>query len=140
MQRRSVVAMRLLLGCVLAPALAVGPAGAQSNDPLTKNTKDPRMIATQIKTALPLAERGYAMLMSTADPEPTANAVELLLTSYRYLRAAYQSNDLMFVRQRLLDCTGNREYLTDSGNIRTTCIEGLAQGLWTPRTLAATQP
>ena len=159
MHHRFVVAMGALLACVLAPALPVGPAGAQSNDPLTKNSKDPKMIATQIKSALPLAERGYAMLVSTMDPEPTASAVELLLTSYRYLRAAYQSNDLiisttripdpllelenrhiMFVRDRLLDCTGNRQYLSDGGPIRSRCIEGLAQGLRTLRTLAATQP
>ena len=159
MKRGRGVAMRLLLGCGLALVLTNG-SEAQSKDPLTKNTKDPKMIATQIKSALPLVERGYAMLLSTTEPEPTANAVEMLLTSYRYLRAAYQSNDLiisttkipdpllelenrhiMSVRQRLLDCTGNRQYLTDPGSsLRTTCIEGLAQGLRTLRTVAATQP
>ena len=71
MKRGRGVAMRLLLGCGLALVLTNG-SEAQSKDPLTKNTKDPKMIATQIKSALPLVERGYAMLLSTTEPEPTA--------------------------------------------------------------------
>jgi hypothetical protein len=159
MLSRIVLAGGLLLASLVVLAVEARPIAAQSNDPLTKNTKDPKIIATQIKSALPLAERGFAMLNTSMDPQPTESAVELLLTSYRYLRAAYQSNDLilstskvpdpllelenkqiMYVRQRLLDCTGNRQYLTDTGRIRTTCIEGLALGLRTLRTLAVTLP
>ncbi|MGH7299621.1 MAG: hypothetical protein ACREKQ_12725 [Candidatus Rokuibacteriota bacterium] len=151
------VAGALLLAFLLA--LGATPLAAQSRDPLTKNSKDPRKIATQIKSALPLVEQGYSMLNASMAPEPTQGAVELLLRSYRYLRAAYQSNNLIlstsrvpdpllelenkqinYVRDRLLDCTGNRQYLTDTNRIRDECIEGLAAGLRTLRMLAVTLP
>ena len=135
------------------------PGEAQREDPLLKNSKDPKKIALQIRTALPLYEEGYRTLYATMEPEPTEAAVRSLLRAYRLLRTAYLSNDLilsvskvpdpilemqnnqiMFVRSRLLDCTGHREYLTVSGPRRTKCLEGLATGLRSLRTVTATLP
>jgi len=158
MMRRS-VARTLLVMSLVGLVSGARPSAAQSEDPLTKNSKDPKRIALQIKSALPMVERGYSILSATNEPEPTGAAVQLLLKSYRYLRAAYQSNDLilsisrvpdplleiqnqqiMFVRLRLLDCTGNRQYISDSGPARTKCLEGLVAGLRTLRTVAAVLP
>jgi hypothetical protein len=156
MHRR--VAGSLLVVSLVGLLAGVRPSEAQSEDPLLKNSKDPKKIALQIRSAMPMVERGYAMLTSTTDPEPTEAAVKLLLKSYRYLRAAYDSNGLilsisrvpdpmleiqnrqiMFVRQRLLDCTGHREYIM-GGPARTKCLDGLASGLRTLRTVVATIP
>jgi len=151
---------RILLGVSLVSLLpGAGPGWAQNEDPLTKNSKDPKRIALQIRSALPMVERGYTILNSSSEPEPTDAAVQLLLKSYRYLRAAYQSNDLilsisrvpdpllelqnqqiMFVRLRLLDCTGNRQYISGSSPARTKCLDGLATGLRTLRVVEATIP
>jgi hypothetical protein len=149
-----------LVGLFVATLLGgAHPALAQREDPLLKNSKDPKKIALQIRTALPLYEDGYRTLYGTMEPEPTETAVRSLLKSYRLLRAAYLSNDLilsvskvpdpmleiqnqqiMFVRNRLLDCTGHREYLTVSGPRRTKCLDGLATGLRYLRTVTATLP
>lgn len=156
MRRR--VAGSLLVVSLVGLLAGAPPSEAQSEDPLTKNSKDPKRIALQIRSALPMIERGYSILSSTTAPEPTEAAVELLLKSYRYLRAAYQSNDLilstsrvpdplidlqnqqiMFVRLRLLDCTGNRQYITEDP-ARTKCLDGLVSGLRTLRTVTAFLP
>ena len=156
MHRR--VAGSLLVVSLVGLLAGAPPSEAESEDPLTKNSTDPKRIAIQIRSALPMIERGYSILSSTTDPGPTEAAVELLLKSYRYLRAAYQSNDLilstsrvpdplidlqnhqiMFVRQRLLDCTGNRQYITEDP-ARAKCLDGLASGLRTLRTVTAFLP
>ena len=85
--------------------------------------------------------------------------MKYLIDAYRYLRGAYESNQLimandkfpdplltlqnkqiMDVRMRLLACTGRREYLVDSAQAREGCIEGLNGGLRTLRMLVATLP
>jgi hypothetical protein len=158
MMRRRVTAGLVVLSVVTLLGGAQ-PLLAQREDPLLKNSKDPRKIALQIRTALPLYEEGYRTLYATMEPESTETAVRSLLKSYRLLRAAYLSNDLilsvskvpdpmleiqnqqiMFVRNRLLDCTGHREYLTVTGPRRTKCLEGLATGLRYLRTVTATLP
>ena len=158
MMRRRVAASMLLVALVGLLA-GVRPSAAESNDPMLKNSKDPKKIALQIRTALPMVERGYSILTSSTEAEPTAAGVDLLLKSYRLLRTAYLSNDLilsvsrfpdplvelqnrhiMFVRQRLLDCTGNREYIRWEGAARTKCLDGLTSGLRTLRTVVATIP
>ena len=153
------VAAGLLLVSLAALLAGVRPSAAESEDPMLKNSTDPRKIAVQIQTSLPLAERGYSVLTSTNEAEPTQAGVELLLKSYRLLRTAYQSNALilsisrfpdpllqvqnqhiMFVRNRLLDCTGNRDYIRWEGAARTKCLDGLALGLRRLRIVVATIP
>ncbi len=157
---------RLGMGLIVVGGLTVAgasPAPAQegtiADSPLFHNVKDPKVIATQVRTALPAYEHGLGLLTSNADAESTATAVKYLIDAYRYLRGAYESNQLimatdkfpdpllqlqnkqiMDVRLRLLACTGRREYLADSTQIREGCIEGLNGGLRTLRMLVATLP
>jgi len=144
-------------------AMASLPAAAQEGNvkdsPLFHNVKDPKVVATQVRTALPAYEQGLGLLTSRGDAETTSAAVRYLLDAYRYLRGAYESNQLilatakfpdplltlqnkqiMDVRLRLLACTGRREYLTDSTEIREACIDGLTGGLRTLRMIVATLP
>ena len=147
----------VVLGMAAHPAMA--QEGTITDSPLFHNVKDPKFIATQVRTALPAYEHGLGLLTSGADSESTSTAVKYLIDAYRYLRGAYESNQLimatdkfpdpllslqnkqiMDVRMRLLACTGRREYLVDSIQIRESCIEGLNGGLRTLRMLVATQP
>ena len=144
-------------------ATASAPAAAQEGNvkdsPLFHNVNDPKVVATQVRTALPAYEHGLGLLTSAADAESTSAAVRYLLDAYRYLRGAYESNQLimatakfpdplltlqnkqiMDVRLRLLACTGRREYLADSNQIREACIDGLTGGLRTLRMIVATLP
>ena len=156
---------RLGLGLIVMGAVAAAPSpaaaqeGTIADSPLFHNVKDPRVVATQVRTALPAYEHGLGLLASSADAENTATAVKYLIDAYRYLRGAYESNQLimasdkfpdplltlqnkqiMDVRMRLLACTGRREYLVDSAQAREGCIEGLNGGLRTLRMLVATLP
>ncbi len=120
---------------------------------------DPKHVALAVRTALPAYERGFALLTSSADSETAASAVKYLLDAYRYLRGAYESNlkimatekypdplqklqnkQIMDVRLRLLYCTGRRDYLAESSEIREACIEGLRSGLSTLRMVVVTLP
>ncbi len=151
------------LGIVLLACAAwlpwAGTASAQQDEALFRRTRDPKVISMQIKAALPTLERGYAMLISTTEPEPTEAAVSLLHDTYRYLRAAQESSEvlesiskfpdpvialrnrkILDVRDRLLRCWSNRTHLTDPGPIRAGCIEGLQVGLRNLRVVVATLP
>jgi hypothetical protein len=117
--------------------------------------KDPKIVAAQVSTALPAYARGLDLLNSSSDADTTAAAVRFLLDAYRYLRGAYEGNQLILVRSRfpdpllelqnkqildvrrgLLYCTGNRKHLATTDSIRATCVEGLARGLRTLRILS----
>jgi hypothetical protein len=165
-RRMSAWLRRLGMGLVVMGGLVVVVAhptmaqeGTITDSPLFHNVKDPKIVATQVRTALPAYERGLGLLTSNADPESTATAVRYLIDAYHYLRGAYESNQLilgdakfpdpllalqnkqiMDVRMRLLACTGRREYLVDSAQTREACIDGLNGGLRTLRMLVATQP
>lgn len=150
------------LGFALVGLMAL-PVGAQEGNvkdsPLFHNVKDPKFIATQVRTALPVYEQGLGLLTSGGDAETTSAAVRYLIDAYHYLRGAYESNQLiiatekfpdpllmlqnkqiMDVRMRLLACTGRREYLVDSSQTREACIDGLRGGLRTLRMIVATLP
>lgn len=165
-RRMSACLRRLGIGLMVAGGLAAAasrPVMAQegniADSPLFHNVKDPKVIATQVRTALPAYEHGLGLLTSNADAESTATAVKYLIDAYRYLRGAYESNQLimatdkfpdplltlqnkqiMDVRMRLLACTGRREYLAESAQVREGCIDGLNGGLRTLRMLVATLP
>lgn len=147
-----------LLACAAWLPLA-GTASAQQDEAMFRRTRDPKVISMQIKAALPTLERGYAMLISTTELEPTEAAVNLLHDTYRYLRAAQESSEvlesiskfpdpvvalrnrkILDVRDRLLRCWSNRTHLTDPGPIRSGCIEGLQVGLRNLRVMVATLP
>jgi hypothetical protein len=148
----------VLLACA-AWLPSAGTASAQQDEAMFRRTRDPKVISMQIKAALPTLERGYAMLISTTEPEPTETAVKLIHDTYRYLRAAQESSEvlqsvskfpdplialrnrkILGVRDRLLSCWSNRTHLADPGLIRTGCIEGLQVGLRDLRVVVATLP
>ena len=127
--------------------------------PLFKGVKDPKIVATQIRAAVPAYERGLALLNVPHDPETTASAVKYLLDAYHYLRGAYegtqlilttskfpdpmldlQNKQIMAIRWGLIACTAKREYLAEDDAMRTTCVESLSEGLRKLRIVSAMQP
>jgi hypothetical protein len=143
--------------------LATMPVAAQEghvkDSPLFKGTRDPKTVAVQIRTALPPYERALALLNASTDAESTANAMKHLIDAYHYLRGAHegtqqilgtskfpdpllelQNRQVMDIRQRILRCTGQREYLTDNASLRATCVEGLVAGLSRLKTIVVTLP
>jgi hypothetical protein len=136
------------------------PGGlAQQDDILFRRSRDPKIIRGQIRAALPSLERGYALLISSTDPESTATAVNLLHETYRYLRAAQESSEVLEsiskfpdplvglqnrqlgeIRDRLLGCWSNRTHLAEPGLIRTNCVDGLGPSLRKLRVIVASLP
>jgi len=148
---------------VAVVAMAAASAGAQEGNlkdsPLFTGVKDPKVVTSQIRAALPAYERGLALLNGSRDPDSTASAVKYLLDAYRFLRGAWEGTNLiiltskfpdpllelqnkqvMAVRWRLIECTSKREYLFENDAIRTSCIEGLNEGLHKLRVVSATLP
>lgn len=145
---------------VFAMWLPCAPAGlAQQPDILFRRTRDPKIIREQIRAALPPFERGYELLMSSSDPEPTATAVNLLHDTYRYLRAAQESSEVLEniskfpdpliglqnrqlgeIRDSLLGCWSNRTNLSGPSLTRTNCVDGLAVSLRKLRIIVASLP
>lgn len=145
---------------VTATSLA-GAAGtvAQQEEILFRRTRDPKIIREQIRAALPAFERGYALLLNSTDSESTTTAVTLLHDTYRYLRAAQESSEVLEsiskypdplvglqnrqlgeIRDRLLGCWSNRTHLAEPGLIRTNCIDGLGPSLRKLRVIVAGLP
>jgi hypothetical protein len=150
-----------LLAVALAPLAGAAQEGNIKDSPLFHGVKDPKIIGTQVRTALPAYERGLTLLNSSPDADTTASGVRFLLDAYRYLRAAYEGNQLilttakypdplleyqnrqiMDLRHRLLHCTSNRDNLAQqaSESIRIACIDGLTGGLRTLRVLVGIAP
>jgi hypothetical protein len=144
-------------------SMASSPCAAQEGNlkdsPLFTGVKDPKVVASQVRAALPAYEQGLALLNGPHDPDTTASAVKYLLDAYRYLRGAWegtnlilvtskfpdpllelQNKQIMAVRWRLIECTSKREYLAENDGIRVACIEGLTDGLHKLRTVSATLP
>lgn len=158
--RRSIARTLGFTVLVCAAGLPCAPlASAQQDEAVFRRTRDPKVISLQIKAALPTLERGFALLTSSTDPEPTEAAVNLLHDTYRYLRAAQESSEVLEsiskfpdpavalrnrklsdIRDRLLRCWSNRTHLADPGLIRTGCIEGLEGGLRSLRVIVAALP
>ena len=144
-------------------AMGTASAGAQEGNlkdsPLFTGVKDPKVVSSQIRAALPAYERGLALLNGQRDPDSTASAVKYLLDAYRFLRGAWegtnlilitskfpdpllelQNKQIMAVRWRLIECTSKREYLFENDEVRSSCIEGLNEGLHKLRLVSATLP
>lgn len=88
--RPGVIALSILLLVLAAPAAV----RAQPN-PLFQMTRDPQVINSQIRAALPAGEKALELVTTAADPETLAIAVQSMRDSYKYLRAAQQSSEQM---------------------------------------------
>ena len=143
----------------LASSRGVAQEGNLKDSPLFTGVKDPKVVASQVRAAIPAYEQGLALLNGAHDPDTTASAVKYLLDAYRYLRGAWEGTNLilltskfpdpllelqnkqvMAVRWRLIACTSKREYLADNDEVRVACIEGLTEGLHKLRTVSAMLP
>jgi hypothetical protein len=147
-------------GLGLALTFAGLPAESQIRDLKSVETRDERIISTQVRLALPEMVRGYEMLTRSADQQEAAAAVSALYDSYRYLRAAQHGTEIAYnfgpfgdpllklridriwqIRRRLLTCVDNREHLGDTAHpVRAKCLEGLPDGIRSLRILVATLP
>lgn len=135
-------------------------ASAQAPDGLFHGVRDQAIISTQIRLALPSAQRGYRLLASTVDPSDTKIAATALRDSYRYLRAAQEGGEMVLsrssfpdpltalrnqriwqVRLQLLKCIDNTEHLSDASSpYRSACLDGLPQALRTLQVIEGTLP
>lgn len=149
-----ILPVALLTVALVHPQVAA-QEGNVKDSPLFAGVKDPKIVASQVRTALPAYMRGLDLLNASSDAETTASAVRFLLDAYRYLRGAYEGNQLILVsskfpdpllelqnrqildvRHALLYCTGQRDNLSTIDSIRTTCVDGLVRGLRTVRILS----
>jgi hypothetical protein len=154
------------VGClagVVVVVLALGVTGnalAQADQGLFQLTRDPKVIALQIRSALAPAERGLQVISRSADQGSVDAAVKSIRESYRYLRAAQQGSEMALsrssfpdplmrlrndhiwqIRLRLLKCVDNGPRLTDAdGAFRAICIESLTEGIRRLHVLVMTLP
>jgi hypothetical protein len=151
MMTRTGVALGVWLAMAGAVMLVPGgaPALGQADNPLFTESKDPKIISLQIRSALPPAERGLQEIIRAADQASIDVAVKTIHESYRYLRAAQQGTEtalsfqkfpdpmmrlqidhLWQIRVRLLKCVDNRGRLGDAdGTVRSACVENLADAI-----------
>lgn len=157
----SVGCARVVLGVLLLGSGSVGrEADAQTPDNVLRHTTDERIIDQQVKLALAPAERGYELLLASTSPAQTEAAVQSLRTSYKYLRAAQESSQMISVqakypdpmlklrmdriwavRSRLLNCIDNQGHL-DNPDVQTRawCVEGLTEAIRRLRVLSVALP
>ena len=151
-----------LVVAVLAAAFwaLIPRVGAQDLDAMFEPHRNERIIAEQVRLALPPAVRGYQMLSAAADEEEEAGAVRVLYESYRYLRAAQQGSEMVYtsskirdpflklriqrvwdIRVSLLHCIDHKGHLLEAANpTRSTCLDGLPVGIKKLRLLVETTP
>src|ERR1044071_4369054 len=128
----------IVMGVMALAHPAMAQEGTITDSPLFHNVKDPRVIATQVRTALPAYEHGLGLLTSSGAYE--SNQLIMATDKFPDPLLTLQNKQIMDVRMRLLACTGRREYLTDSAQAREGCIEGLNGGLRKPRMCVAALP
>ena len=151
----------LLAAAGIAIVLAMRPeVMAQTRNPLFGHTTSPAVISEQVRLALPSAERGLQLLTSGGDPAQLALGIKSLDESYRYLRAAQESTDLMArrakfpdplaqvemkqmwaVREHMLFCTGQAGHIVNQNQELTEqCVRHVIEGIRQLRVLVATRP
>ena len=89
---------RFVLFAAVAAAIVLptwSEVAAQARNPLFEQTTSPAVISQQVRFALPSAERGLQLLTSGGDPAQLALAVQSIDDTYKYLRAAQESTNLM---------------------------------------------
>jgi hypothetical protein len=144
-------------------ALLVGPSPqlmAQTRNPLFEQTSSPAVISQQVRLALPSAERGLQLLTGGGDASQLALAVEAIGNTYKYLRAAQESTDLLVrrskfpdplaqiemkkmwdIRMHMLACTNQAGHiLKQDQEMITMCAQHVTEGIRQLRILVATLP
>lgn len=151
----------LLVAVALAIALSIRPElMAQTRNPLFGHTSSPAVISQQIRLALPSAERGLQLLTSGGDPTQLALGVKSLDETYRYLRAAQESTDLLVrrskfpdpiaqmemkqmweIREHMLFCTGQAGHIVNQNQeMIEQCVRRVIEGIRQLRVLVAIRP
>ena len=102
-RRRHVLPVLALL--LLAPSHGV----AQHVNPYFNQTTEPAVISQQVRFALPSAQRGLALLTGGGDPGQLTMAVQSIDDTYKYLRAAQESTELLERRAKFPDPLANLE-------------------------------
>jgi hypothetical protein len=110
--------------------------------------------------ALPSAERGLQLLSGDAAPAQLERACDAILDTYKYLRAAQESTDLLVrrshfpdplaaiemkqmwdIRMHMLACTNQTGHIVNQNQeMITMCTEHLTKGIHQLRVLLATMP
>lgn len=104
---------RPFLGILLCAGLGLlesRPAAAQAaNNALFEHTTSPAIISQQVRMALPSLERAVRLLNRNAEPAQLEEACQAILDTYKYLRAAQESTDLLTRRQKFPDPSAQME-------------------------------
>ena len=113
-----------------------------------------------MRFALPSAERGLQLLTSGGGPEQLALAVQSLDDTYRYLRAAQESTDLLVgrakfpdpmaqmqmkqmweIRKHMMFCTGQAGHIVNQNQeLIAECAGHVTEGVRQLRVLLAIMP
>ncbi len=78
-------------------------APGQTRNPLFEQTSSREVISQQVRMALPSLERGLQLLNRDAEPAQLEQACQAILDTYKYLRAAQESTDLLVRRSKMPD-------------------------------------
>ena len=133
---------------------------AQARNPLFEQTTNPAVISQQVRVALPSAERGLQLLTSGGGPEQLALAVQSLEDTYKYLRAAQESTNLLVarakfpdpmaqmemkqmweIRKHMMFCTGQAGHIVNQNQeVIEQCAGRVTEGIRQLRVLLAIMP
>lgn len=152
--------LRVAAGAAVVLGVA-GLADGQARNPLFERTTNPSVVSQQVQLALPSALRGLELLTARgSDPVSLEQAVSSIDDTYKYLRAAQESSELINnrakypdptrqvqmtrmwgVRLELLECLKQRGHIVQqSPEAISTCTEHLTEGIRRLRVLLAIMP
>jgi hypothetical protein len=154
---------RFVLFAAVAAAMVLptcSKVAAQARNPLFEQTASPAVISQQVRIALPSAERGLQLLTSGGGPEQLALAVQSLEDTYKYLRAAQESTNLLVarakfpdpmaqlemkqmweIRKHMMFCTGQAGHIVSQNQeLIDQCAGHVTEGIRQLRVLLATMP
>jgi hypothetical protein len=154
---------RFVLFAAVAAAIVLptwSEVAAQTRNPLFEQTTSPAVISQQVRFALPSAERGLQLLTSGGGPEQLALAVQSLDDTYKYLRAAQESTNLLVgrakfpdpmaqmemkqmweIRKHMMFCTGQAGHIVNQNQeVIEQCAGRVTEGIRQLRVLLAIMP
>ena len=160
-QRRGRVLLAAVgMAAVLSTPPEVAAQPAQARNPLFERTTSPAVISLQVHAALPSAEKGLQLLTSGGGPEQLALAIKSIDDTYRFLRAAQESKNIMVgqakfpdpiaqvemsqmweIRKHMLFCTGQAGHIVNQNpELIEQCAGHVTEGIRRLRVLLAIMP